>query len=118
MHVLVRPRAGGKQVLQCLRDPSRPEEVHLDRAVEGRVEGHGGGGVDDEIAPGQGLSSLIVEPEPVPADVPGDHRDPLGDQRVERGVAPGLRPHDGPGGYYAAFIRDLDGNRIEAVTFV
>jgi catechol 2,3-dioxygenase-like lactoylglutathione lyase family enzyme len=32
--------------------------------------------------------------------------------------APGLRPHDGAGGYYAAFIRDLDGNRIEAVTFV
>jgi len=32
--------------------------------------------------------------------------------------APGLRPHDGDGGYYAAFIRDLDGNRIEAVTFV
>jgi len=31
--------------------------------------------------------------------------------------APGLRPHDGGGGYYAAFIRDLDGNRIEAVTF-
>ena len=32
--------------------------------------------------------------------------------------APALRPHDGDGGYYAAFIRDLDGNRIEAVTFV
>ena len=32
--------------------------------------------------------------------------------------APGLRPHDGANGYYAAFIRDLDGNRIEAVTFV
>ena len=30
---------------------------------------------------------------------------------------PGLRPHDGEGGYYAAFIRDPDGNRIEAVTF-
>ena len=30
---------------------------------------------------------------------------------------PGLRPHDGPNGYYAAFIRDPDGNRIEAVTF-
>jgi catechol 2,3-dioxygenase-like lactoylglutathione lyase family enzyme len=30
---------------------------------------------------------------------------------------PGLRPHDGAGGYYAAFIRDPDGNRIEAVTF-
>jgi catechol 2,3-dioxygenase-like lactoylglutathione lyase family enzyme len=34
--------------------------------------------------------------------------------------APGLRPqHGGPGqGYYAAFIRDPDGNRVEAVTFV
>ncbi len=31
--------------------------------------------------------------------------------------APGLRPHYG-GGYYAAFVRDLDGNRVEAVTFV
>jgi catechol 2,3-dioxygenase-like lactoylglutathione lyase family enzyme len=30
---------------------------------------------------------------------------------------PGLRPHFGAG-YYAAFIRDFDGNRIEAVTFV
>jgi catechol 2,3-dioxygenase-like lactoylglutathione lyase family enzyme len=32
--------------------------------------------------------------------------------------APGLRPHDGQGGYYAAFIRDPDGNRVEAVTFI
>ncbi|MDO8875586.1 MAG: VOC family protein [Pseudolabrys sp.] len=31
--------------------------------------------------------------------------------------APGLRPQHGDG-YYAAFIRDTDGNRIEAVTFV
>jgi catechol 2,3-dioxygenase-like lactoylglutathione lyase family enzyme len=30
--------------------------------------------------------------------------------------APGLRPQHGDG-YYAAFIRDPDGNRIEAVTF-
>ena len=30
--------------------------------------------------------------------------------------APGLRPQHGQG-YYAAFIRDADGNRIEAVTF-
>jgi len=29
----------------------------------------------------------------------------------------GLRPHHGEG-YYAAFIRDHDGNRVEAVTFV
>jgi catechol 2,3-dioxygenase-like lactoylglutathione lyase family enzyme len=31
--------------------------------------------------------------------------------------APALRPQHGEG-YYAAFIRDLDGNRIEAVTFI
>jgi catechol 2,3-dioxygenase-like lactoylglutathione lyase family enzyme len=30
---------------------------------------------------------------------------------------PGLRPQHGEG-YYAGFIRDLDGNRIEAVTFL
>jgi catechol 2,3-dioxygenase-like lactoylglutathione lyase family enzyme len=30
---------------------------------------------------------------------------------------PGLRPHHGEG-YYAAFIRDPDGNRVEAVTFL
>jgi catechol 2,3-dioxygenase-like lactoylglutathione lyase family enzyme len=31
--------------------------------------------------------------------------------------APSLRPQHGDG-YYAAFIRDPDGNRVEAVTFV
>jgi catechol 2,3-dioxygenase-like lactoylglutathione lyase family enzyme len=31
--------------------------------------------------------------------------------------APGLRPQHGEG-YYATFVRDPDGNRIEAVTFV
>ena len=31
--------------------------------------------------------------------------------------APGLRNHR-TGGYYAAFVRDLDGNRVEAVTFL
>ena len=31
--------------------------------------------------------------------------------------APGLRPAHGDG-YYAAFIRDPDGNRIEVVTFI
>jgi len=31
--------------------------------------------------------------------------------------APGLRPQHGDG-YYSAFIRDPDGNRVEAVTFL
>ena len=35
----------------------------------------------------------------------------------ENDGAPGLRPQHGEG-YYAAFIRDLDGNRIEAVSFM
>jgi len=35
--------------------------------------------------------------------------------RVRR--ASGFRPQRGEG-YYAAFIRDADGNRVEAVTFV
>jgi catechol 2,3-dioxygenase-like lactoylglutathione lyase family enzyme len=30
----------------------------------------------------------------------------------------GPRDHDGPEVYYAAFVRDPDGNRIEAVTFL
>ena len=30
---------------------------------------------------------------------------------------PALRPHHGDG-YYAAYIRDADGNRVEAVTFL
>jgi catechol 2,3-dioxygenase-like lactoylglutathione lyase family enzyme len=36
---------------------------------------------------------------------------------AESDGAPGLRPHDRVR-YYAAFIRDGDGNRIEAVTFL
>ena len=32
-------------------------------------------------------------------------------------VRRGLRPQHGEG-YYAAFVRDPDGNRIEAVTFL
>lgn len=33
------------------------------------------------------------------------------------GGAPGFRPHYAPG-YYAAFLRDPDGNKIEAMTWV
>jgi catechol 2,3-dioxygenase-like lactoylglutathione lyase family enzyme len=44
------------------------------------------------------------------------HATALGAGAADEG-APGLRPQHGDG-YYAAFIRDADGNRIEAVTFV
>jgi catechol 2,3-dioxygenase-like lactoylglutathione lyase family enzyme len=53
---------------------------------------------------------------PTPAAVDAFHAAALAAGGASDG-APGLRPHHGEG-YYAAFIRDLDGNRIEAVTFL
>ncbi len=53
---------------------------------------------------------------PTPAAVDAFHAMALAAGGASDG-APGLRPHHGQG-YYAAFIRDPDGNRIEAVTFV
>ena len=49
------------------------------------------------------------------SEIDAFHQAALGAGGVSDG-APGLRPHDRVR-YYAAFIRDLDGNRIEAVTF-
>ena len=49
------------------------------------------------------------------AEVDAFHAAALGAGGTSDG-APGLRPHDRVR-YYAAFIIDLDGNRIEAVTF-
>jgi catechol 2,3-dioxygenase-like lactoylglutathione lyase family enzyme len=48
--------------------------------------------------------------------VDGFHRAALAAGGTSDG-APGLRQQHGEG-YYAAFIRDLDGNKIEAVTFL
>lgn len=53
----------------------------------------------------------------LPAEVDAFHAAALANGGESDG-APGLRPHDGEAGYYAAFIRDPDGNRIEAVTFL
>jgi catechol 2,3-dioxygenase-like lactoylglutathione lyase family enzyme len=51
-----------------------------------------------------------------PSEVDAFHRAALGAGGESDG-APGLRPHDRVR-YYAAFVRDPDGNRIEAVTFL
>jgi catechol 2,3-dioxygenase-like lactoylglutathione lyase family enzyme len=50
-----------------------------------------------------------------PADVDAFHAAAL-NAGGRSGGAPGLRPHDRVR-YYAAFVTDPDGNRIEAVTF-
>jgi hypothetical protein len=73
----------GAQLVERLDDAGRPQQVDLDRAVERRVEGDGGGRVDDDVAAGQGGPSLVVEAEPVGADVAGDRRDPPGHLVVE-----------------------------------
>jgi predicted lactoylglutathione lyase len=53
---------------------------------------------------------------PTTAAVDAFHRAALAAGGSDDG-APGLRKHR-TGGYYAAFVRDLDGNRVEAVTFL
>jgi catechol 2,3-dioxygenase-like lactoylglutathione lyase family enzyme len=50
-------------------------------------------------------------------EVDAFHRAALAHGGTDDG-APGPRPHDGPHTYYAAFARDPDGNRIEAVCFL
>jgi catechol 2,3-dioxygenase-like lactoylglutathione lyase family enzyme len=62
-------------------------------------------------APGKGCHLALIAR--TRAAVDAFHAAALHAGGVDEG-APGLRPHYGTG-YYAAFVRDLDGYRIEAV---
>jgi catechol 2,3-dioxygenase-like lactoylglutathione lyase family enzyme len=66
------------------------------------------------VAPDNGVHVCLRAP--TPAAVEAFHAAALAAGGASDG-APGLRPHHGEG-YFAAFIRDADGNRIEAVAFV
>lgn len=66
------------------------------------------------VAPGSGAHVCFRAREPAAVDA--FHAAALAAGGESDG-APGLRPRHGEG-YYAAFIRDPDGNRIEAVTFI
>jgi catechol 2,3-dioxygenase-like lactoylglutathione lyase family enzyme len=66
-----------------------------------------------QVAPESGCHVCLRAKSP--AEVDAFHAAAL-DAGASSDGAPGLRPHDRVR-YYAAFIRDLDGNRIEAVTF-
>lgn len=69
----------------------------------------------DGVAPvGNGAHICLRAPDTVAVDAFHDTALELG--ATSKG-APGARPEYNDR-YYAAFIRDLDGNRIEAVTFV
>ena len=68
----------------------------------------------DRVAPDSGLHICLRAPDAAAVDA--FHAAALNAGGASDG-APGLRP-EYHGGYYAAFIRDPDGNRIEAVTFL
>ncbi len=68
----------------------------------------------DRIASDSGVHICLRAPDAAAVDA--FHAAAL-DAGGESDGAPGPRP-EYHGGYYAAFIRDLDGNRIEAVTFL
>src|SRR5690348_3902328 len=65
------------------------------------------------VAPGSGVHICLRAK--TAADVDAFHAAALEAGGISDG-APGLRPHDRVR-YYAAFVVDPDGNRIEAVTF-
>ena len=50
--------------------PRGAQEVDLHRLGQRGIEGHGGGGVDDDVGPGQGGPTLVVEAEAVAARRP------------------------------------------------
>jgi catechol 2,3-dioxygenase-like lactoylglutathione lyase family enzyme len=66
-----------------------------------------------KVAPESGVHICLRAK--TPADVDAFHAAALAAGGAADG-APGLRPHDRVR-YYAAFVTDPDGNRIEAVTF-
>ena len=75
------------ELVARLRQAGGAEEVDLDGEVEGGVERHRGGGVDDGVAAGEDRPSGLVEPEPVGADVAGHHLNAAGDHLVEGRLA-------------------------------
>ena len=61
----------GVQPVEGGGHPDRPEQVDLDRRVEGRVEADGGGGMDHDGTRSQQLFAGAVQTEPVDADIAG-----------------------------------------------
>lgn len=66
---------------------------------------------NDARAPGPGFHIALAAPDRPAVDA--FHQAALAAGGIDNG-APGLRPHYGPT-YYAAFVIDPDGHRIEAV---
>ena len=71
------------EFVQDLGDARGAEQVHLDGAVQGRVEGHRGRGVDDDVTRPEQGSPGLVERQPVSSDVAGDRVETAGDHIVK-----------------------------------
>lgn len=69
--------------------------------------------VNDRAAP-PGAGFHLALTAPARAAVDAFHATALAMGARDEG-APGLRPQYGPGPYYAAFVRDPDGHKLEAV---
>ena len=95
------PARLGGELFQGLGDPRRTEQVDLDGAVQGSVEGDGGGRVDHDVARAQQGPSRLVEGEPVASDVAGDRVEAPGDHVIE------ARTELGPEAIEAVVAQDL-----------
>ena len=89
--------------------------------ITDRGAGYGGSGPDEPLAlfvagpaarpPGEGWHLALTAPNPTAVD--SFHHAAMDREDLDEG-APGPRPEYGSG-YYAAFIRDPDGYKLEAV---
>ncbi len=75
--------AGAGQRLDGRGHARRAQQVDLDGGVQGGVEGHCGGRVDDDVARGEHEPALVVEAESVTPDIAPDGPEPGGHGLVE-----------------------------------
>jgi hypothetical protein len=68
---------------QGVRDTQRTEKVHLDGPVQGRVECHGRGSVNDDVTRPEHGSPSFVERKPVSSHVPANRVKTPGDHFFE-----------------------------------
>ena len=73
------PGAGGEH---GLHQADGATDVGAQGDVEGAVEGHLGGGVDDDVHVRERAQSRVLEPEPGPSQVAAEGAQPGGERRL------------------------------------
>jgi hypothetical protein len=69
---------GDIEALQGSNQAHWPHEVNFGGTIEGLVEGHSGGAVDDDVAGSEEVPAGVVEPKPFLGDVASNSEDSLG----------------------------------------